>query len=77
MAAAAAAAAAAAKAVLASGAGPVLKLVPDRLGLGATTGAHNPLDIIVIGSHNGLQLQHEAVRPSMVASPHKTTTCVF
>ncbi len=43
-----AAAAAAASAASASGASLVLKLVLDHLGLGATAGAHNPLDILAL-----------------------------
>jgi hypothetical protein len=56
VAAAAAAAAAAASAASASGASLVLSLALDHLGLGATCGAHNPLDILVKGSQDGLQL---------------------
>ncbi len=54
--------AAAASAASASGASPVLELALDHLGLGATAGAHNPLDILVIGSQDGLQLQCEGVK---------------
>ncbi len=50
------AAAAAASAASASGASPVLKLVLDHPGLGATSGSHNPLDLLVIGCQDGLQL---------------------
>ncbi len=49
LAAAAAAATAAAAAASASGASPVLELALDHLGLGATAGAHNLLDILVKG----------------------------
>jgi hypothetical protein len=40
----------------------VLELALDDLGLGATAGAHNPLDILVIGVQDGLQLRREGVR---------------
>jgi SNF2 family DNA or RNA helicase len=40
----------------ASGASPVLELALDHPGLGATAGAHNPLDLLVIGGQDGLQL---------------------
>ena len=40
----------------------VLKLALDHLGLGATAGAHNPLDILILGGHDGLQLRREGVR---------------
>ncbi len=34
----------------------VLKIALDDLGLGATAGALNPIDVHVIGSQDGLQL---------------------
>ena len=40
----------------------VLELALDDLGLGATAGAHNPLDVLVIGGQGGLQLRPERVR---------------
>ncbi len=40
----------------ASGASHVLELALDHPGLGATAGAHNPLDLLVIGGQDGLQL---------------------
>ncbi len=49
-------AAAAAAAASASGASPVLELALDHPGLGATSGAHNPLDLLVIGGQDGLKL---------------------
>ncbi len=39
-----------------SGASPVLKLALDHPGLGATAGAHNPLDLLIIGGQDCLQL---------------------
>ncbi len=35
----------------------VLELALDDLGLGATAGAHKPLDVLVIGGQDGLQLR--------------------
>ncbi len=61
----AAAASAAASAASASGASQVLELALDHLGLGATSGAHNPLDILVIGGQDGLQLQRERCQASV------------
>ncbi len=52
--------AAEAAAALASSASLVLELALDHLGLGA--GSHNLLDILVIGSQDGLKLQREGVR---------------
>jgi hypothetical protein len=49
-----------AAAASASGASPVPKLALDHLGLDA--GSHNSLDILVIGSQDGLKLQREGVR---------------
>ncbi len=40
----------------ASGASQVLEFALDHPGLGATTGAHNPLDLLVMGGQDGLQL---------------------
>jgi hypothetical protein len=57
----AAVASAAASAASASGASPVLELA---LGLGATTGAHNPIDVLVIGCQDSLQLQRERCQAS-------------
>ena len=40
----------------------VLELALDYLGLAATAGAENPLDVLVIGGQDGLQLPLEGVR---------------
>ncbi len=40
----------------------VFKLALDDLGLGATAGALNPHDVILIGGQDGLQLLCEGVR---------------
>ncbi len=40
----------------------IFELALDYLGLGATAGALNPHDILVIGCHDGLQLLREGVR---------------
>ncbi len=40
----------------------ILELALDDLGLGATAGARNLLDVLVIGSQDGLQLRQESVR---------------
>ncbi len=48
----------------ASGASPVLELALDHQGLGATAGAHNPLDLLVIGGQDGLQLWRERCQAS-------------
>jgi hypothetical protein len=60
----AAAASAAASAASASGAGLVLELALDHRGLGATAGANNALDILVIGGQDGLQLRRERCQAS-------------
>ncbi len=60
--AASASASAAAVLSLASSSSPVLELALDHLGLGATAGSHNPLDILVIGCQDCLQLLCEGVR---------------
>jgi hypothetical protein len=44
----------------------VLELAIDDLGLMANTGALNPMDVLVIGSQDGLQLLLEGVRHSDV-----------
>ena len=40
----------------------VLELALDDLGLAATAGAENPLDVQIIGDQDGLQLPLEGVR---------------
>jgi hypothetical protein len=44
----------------------------DHRGLGATAGAHNPLDILVIGCQDGLQLRRERCQASLwiILQPH-------
>ncbi len=44
----------------------VLELALDDLGLVANAGSLNPIDVLVIGSQDGLQLQLEGVRHSDV-----------
>ncbi len=63
----------AASAASASGASLVLELALDHLGLGATAGAHNPLDILVKGCHDGLQLRREGVRLHFGVYIHHST----
>jgi hypothetical protein len=70
-----ASASAAASAASANGASLVLELASalDHLGLGATAGAHNPLDILVKGCKDGLQLLCEGVRLHFGVYIHHST----
>jgi hypothetical protein len=44
----------------------VLKLALDYFGLGAATGVLNPIDVLIVGCQDGLQLQLEGIWHSNV-----------